>query len=136
MKKLNCILLIDDDPIANFINTRLLKSLSITEHISIMKNGVDATKFLLDLEKRGENCPELIFLDINMPVMDGFEFYHTFQKLKFSNTTPVKFIVLSTSSYFNDIEKFEKMGVSDFIYKPITKEKLLPVLKKMGITIK
>ena len=125
------VLLIDDDPIANFINARLIKTTCRTEEISQIKNGNEALTFLTTLYQQQAPCPDLIFLDINMPVMDGFEFLGEFKKLKFINHDTLKVVILSTSSYYADVEKFLLYGIQDFIIKPLTPAKLNSILQKL-----
>ena len=74
--KLNCILLVDDDEATNFINTALLKKAKVTNRIEVALNGLEALDYLQTHmhENRRQYFPEIIFLDINMPVMDGWEF--------------------------------------------------------------
>lgn len=79
------ILLVDDDPITNYMNSRLLQSLGVADHIEVTTNGAEALAFLESERGQGPHKPSLIFLDINMPVMDGFEFleaYRSRQSLK------------------------------------------------------
>jgi CheY-like chemotaxis protein len=124
MEKFNAILLIDDDPVANFINKRLLMKMNIAAEIKVVTNGEDGIKYLIDHCRETKNCPEVIFLDINMPVMDGFEFLNTYQALHFENRKDVSVGVLTTSSHPNDKEKMTKLGATAFLNKPLTCEKI------------
>lgn len=123
MGKLNCILLIDDDEITNFINLNLLEDLQMASQIEITTNGKEALEFL-EKNYQETSCPELILLDINMPMLDGFEFLEQFQKLDLKNKDKAKMVVLTTSNNPKDIEKLQEYGVENLINKPLTKEKL------------
>lgn len=79
-KKLNCILLVDDDNDCNFFHERLLNKLSCTEKISIAHNGEEAINYLKINSNNNNNNPELILLDINMPKINGWEFLDLFEK--------------------------------------------------------
>jgi CheY-like chemotaxis protein len=71
MKKLNCILLVEDDDTTNFYNQFLIENLSIADQVAVALNGQEALEYL---EKAGHGdavTPDLILLDINMPVMNG-----------------------------------------------------------------
>lgn len=82
MKKLNSIFIIDDDPITVFGIKKMLKAITICEDISDYKNGKQAMEGLKERLQHGYPCPEVIFLDINMPIMDGWEFLEELVNLK------------------------------------------------------
>jgi CheY-like chemotaxis protein len=130
MSKINSILLVEDDSITNFINERLLNKLDIADSIKIALNGFEAITFIKDCLARSGNCPQLIFLDINMPVMDGFEFLNEFRNLSFRGKEDVVIVVLTTSTNLNDIEKLKGSGNTDFINKPLTRDKVLSIVAK------
>jgi CheY-like chemotaxis protein len=125
MIKIACTLLIDDDLINNFINERLIKNTGISREVKSVSNGKLALKYIEEYRLLHQDCcPELIFLDINMPVMDGFEFLDAFRKLIFANHSRVKIVVLSTSSHQRDLNNAMAHGIELFINKPLTREKI------------
>ncbi|MGQ7945563.1 response regulator [Flavobacterium sp. WC2509] len=86
MKKLNSVLLIDDDKAINFITKMLIKKAKITDHVETTLNGQEALDYLTNSGKykKADGIypqPMLIFLDINMPNMNGWEFAEAFSKL-------------------------------------------------------
>jgi CheY-like chemotaxis protein len=123
-KKLNTILLVDDDPITNFINKRLLEKMNIADEVKVVLNGVEGIKCLYDNCFKTNFSPDLILLDINMPIMDGFEFLEVFNALHFKNKEEVIIGVLTTSSNSNDMAKIKELGIKCFIDKPLTEEKI------------
>ncbi|HXA00784.1 MAG TPA: response regulator [Cytophagaceae bacterium] len=131
MAKLNCILLIDDDSITNFINERLIRKLNVTNGVKVAMNGEEAIQYIEGLCEKGELCPELILLDINMPVMNGFEFIRAFENLNIKNKDKVKIIILTTSKNIKDVELLKSLGNFEFINKPLTEEKLFNCLSKI-----
>jgi|SRR3954462_6873481 len=116
-KKLNCILLVDDDPHANFFHQRLLNKIACTELIEIAMDGE-----ILKCIKSKVEKPDIIFLDINMPKMDGWEFLEEYKKLALSERA--KIVVMLSSSLNPDDRK--KAGnyesVMGFISKYLEKE--------------
>lgn len=129
MQQYECIMLIDDDSINNFINERLIKKLKIGNNIKIFVNGESALDFLTLEASGGKDSPELIFLDINMPMMNGFEFLEKFNELVFNNKDKAKIIGLTTSTHPKDIEKLKLLNCHQIINKPLTEENLKSVLK-------
>lgn len=130
MKKLKCAMLIDDDSINNFINERLLKKLQVSEQVKVVLNGEEALKYIKQQNANAQPCPELILLDINMPVMDGFEFLNEYQKLNFPDKKSIIIVMLTTSTNPNDTERLNNSGASGYVNKPLTEPKLLDIMKQ------
>ncbi|UZR97817.1 response regulator [Chondrinema litorale] len=118
------VLLVEDDEIASFISSNVLKSVGIV-NISAVENGLQACSFLEN------NCPDYIFLDLSMPVMDGFEFLEAYQKNGYcANHT--KIIILTSSIRPSDKEKAsEYNNIIGYIEKPLDAEKVKNVLANM-----
>jgi CheY-like chemotaxis protein len=133
MPKVNCILLIDDDSINNFINERLIRKLNVANEIKIALNGEDGLAYITKhcSNDDGSSCPELILLDINMPVMNGFDFIRAFENIDIKNKSKVKIIILTTSRNQKDVEILKSLGNFEFINKPLTEEKLFNCLAKV-----
>jgi CheY-like chemotaxis protein len=129
-KKLNCILLIDDDRATNFINERVIKKLDCTKRIVTVYNGAEALEFL-SIEENGNLLqPDLIFLDINMPVMDGWEFLEHYRKLHEDKKAKVVLLMLTTSLNPDDVKKANRIEeVKGFKNKPLTIEMMHEILK-------
>jgi CheY-like chemotaxis protein len=135
-KKLNCVLLVDDNDSDNYIHKRVIAQSGITDFIGIAENGKEALEFLTtkrSAEHSGEDFPrpELIFVDINMPIMNGWEFLAEYQKLDDIQKGHLLIIMLTTSLSTSDVTKTEKMlGRDCFLYKPLTSEMLDDILRK------
>jgi CheY-like chemotaxis protein len=127
-KKLNCILLVDDNPADNFIHSRVIKNAEITENIAVVENGQQALDYLLNSENIQ---PDLIFLDINMPIMDGWEFIDEYLKLGLSKEKQIIIAMLTTSFNPSDKERADKRPeILYFASKPLKTEILLEVARK------
>jgi len=113
------ILLVDDDSVFHFIHTKLLHSLGLTE-ISTANNGEEALE-LLDGQVAGNRpLPNLIFVDLDMPILDGFGFIEAFKKLIIPQKEKVEIAILSSSFNPSDINRAKELGVAHYINKPIS----------------
>lgn len=135
MNKFKTILLVDDDSINNFINRKLLEKMEVAEEIKIVNNGEEGIKCLYDHCFKTKMSPELILLDINMPVMDGFEFISTFNELQFQNKNQVTIAVLTTSSNPKDRDKMERLGVKNYLSKPLTEIKIREFFRSIKVNV-
>ena len=121
MKKIKNVLLIDDNEITNYLHAFLFQDLGISENIHASLNGQEAIDFLSACNE--EEQPDLILLDINMPIMDGFEFLSHYQNIKTPDITVL--LMVSTSINPDDVERSQQFSeVNGFVGKPLTKEKI------------
>ncbi len=124
--KLNTILLIDDDLTINYYHNRLIEKSSITTNIAISKNGKDGLDSFVQLNNQieGEDMA-IVFLDLNMPIMNGWEFLDNISKIKEGIKMNYKIYILSSSINPDDKKKAkENVLVTGFLTKPLTKEYL------------
>jgi CheY-like chemotaxis protein len=125
--KYSHILLIDDADLDNFINENLLKANSFSKKVYLNSSARNALDFLKNLIIIGEKSiyPEVIFIDINMPIMDGFQFIEVFQKTVEKQFPDIKLVILTSSISPEDKEKaFTISEKITFLNKPITREML------------
>ncbi len=116
MNPLDLILLVDDDETTNHVNLRTLKRTNLARDIKIFMNGEQALEYLKSACLPGENkagyrCPDLIFLDIKMPIMDGFEFLDEYQELNLNSMASTQIMMLTSSASFYDLNRLEKYEV-------------------------
>lgn len=125
-KKLGCILLVDDDPDDNEYHEIILNKLQISEKIDIAVNGVEAIRYL---KSEGRTPPELIFLDINMPKMNGWEFLTEYKDLDIKQKAKVVIMILSTSTNPEYIRKANEIKeVTGYESKPLDKEMIEKIM--------
>jgi CheY-like chemotaxis protein len=135
-RKLNCILVIDDDEPTNYISRMLIEEADCAKHIQIVQSGQAALRYLTRSEEyacKNEQfpCPDLIFLDINMPAMNGWEFLDKYNQLEPKHKGEIIMVMLTTSLNPDDELRANEMGcVSGFENKPLTSEKLKRILRK------
>jgi CheY-like chemotaxis protein len=132
MRKIKTVLLVDDDPTATFLTRSLLNRLHLAEHIFSANNGLEAIDFLRSnctlQGTTSATCPEVIFLDINMPIMNGFEFLEAFNKFDL-NPKPMVFM-LTTSMHPKERAQAMQHNIKGFIQKPLRKDYLLEIIKE------
>ena len=120
------ILLIDDDKILTFITVNSIKKLGIVDKINVAYNGKEAIDHLID----SLVAPDFILLDINMPIMDGFDFLDQYYKLGLNGKS--KIAIYTSSIQQEDQDKAKKYSdVFDFIIKPLSTEKLEKIILEM-----
>jgi CheY-like chemotaxis protein len=140
MKKiegLQCILLIDDDDATNFVHEIIIEKAGIDTHVQVAKNGYEALKFL---SKKGDYSneikfpqPGIIFLDINMPRMNGWEFLEAYKMLPDEQKGKIVIAMLTTSLSLDDEKRANNyMGddLREFLRKPLTVENLNDIVAK------
>ena len=120
------ILLVDDDEINNFISIKLIKKALLSTEIVACLNGKFAIEQLLEMQKKGtEKLPDYILLDINMPIMNGWEFLDEYIRLNIDPVGKTKIFNISSSVFSNDINKARSYPlVKSFISKPLSVDKI------------
>jgi len=130
-KKLKCIMLVDDNPDDNFFHERVIKKSNAADTVIAKQTALDALEYLTS-KKENENLhPELIFLDINMPGMNGWEFLEVYNELDEKFKSQAIVVMLTTSDNPDDRVKAKVMNIaSDFKTKPLTREMLEEIVAK------
>lgn len=124
-------MLVDDDESTNFLNKMVLEDFDCAEAIEVAESGQDALNYLQKAAGTNTQRPELIFLDINMPAMNGWEFLERYAHLNKQQKANVIIVMLTTSSNPDDRAKAESVvDVSGFETKPLTPEKLQSIFEK------
>lgn len=130
IKKVSRCLIIDDDAVSRYLAQEAIQEINLAQQIVTANNGMQALDYIKEhcLSDRA-NCPELIILDIKMPVMDGHEFLQELamlEDLKHNNTS---IILYSSAAYQQEKEKLKgQFPILGYMEKPITSEKLIEIL--------
>ena len=128
--KYKAVMLVDDNEIDNLINQKMIEAADITETIYTHTGAKSAIEFLKNLEKvehlSNEILPAIIFLDIDMPLMDGFQFLDEFDKLMAKTKEKCKIVMLTSSINPRDVTKSKGyIYVKKYINKPLSQENLI-----------
>lgn len=132
------VICIDDDPIALLLSKLVISKANFALEIITLNNGEEGIHYLeneeVKLQNKTSEKPLLILLDLNMPVMDGWEFLEQFSAKLHYSYKDAKIILLSSSIDPNDIQKSKQFEmVVDFFPKPLTKEILNQILEKIHL---
>lgn len=120
MAPYSCVMLIDDNEIDNIINEKIIEANQFADRILIFQTGQEALDYLAEQAQQADELPEIVFLDINMPIMDGFQFLDEFEKMPESVTSKCKVIMLSSSISPRDIDRAaSRKHVKKYLNKPL-----------------
>ena len=129
--KLNCVLLIDDDRATNFLHEMILNDMGCADKIVAVEGAMEALDYLKSNVDGKHPQPDLIFLDINMPAMNGWEFLDEYEKLDDLEKGRFVLMMLTTSLNPDDRENANTLPiVAGFLSKPLTEEMVQDVLEK------
>ncbi|GEO09719.1 response regulator [Segetibacter aerophilus] len=123
------ICLIDDDFIYQFTAKRIIELVDPLQKVLVFSNGKEAIDFFSQQPPNSELLPDVIFLDINMPVMNGWEFLDAYNDIKPALDKPISIYMISSSVDEKDKIRSKTFNVKDFIEKPINKEMMVAILR-------
>jgi CheY-like chemotaxis protein len=129
------ILLVDDDKMTNFYNSKIIESMNLNFHIEICEDGAKALDFLRSINSPETSIPvpEVILLDINMPKMNGWEFIEAYDRLPVAVKAKIVIVMLTTSLNSQDREKAAISDVvTDFYVKPLTRQKMEGIMAHLS----
>lgn len=115
------VMLVDDNDTYNFINRRILEQMGFAKIVQVQSSGIGALSYLEEHISQPEKLPDIIFLDIKMPLLNGHEFLYKLQNITQSVKHKCKVVMLSSSGDEKDISKTKMYSnVIQFIQKPLT----------------
>jgi CheY-like chemotaxis protein len=127
-KKFKTVMLVDDNEIDNLINQKMIEASNIAKHIFTHTGAKSAMEFLKNMERlevQERVLPDVIFLDIDMPLMDGFQFLDEFEKLSDETRGKCKIVMLTSSINPQDMSKSKKYSyVKQYLNKPLSADTL------------
>lgn len=122
------VLVVDDDKIFNFMNSKLLERSGMAKDVHVAWNGNQALDLFNDYFQGSRSLPDIIFLNLSMPVMDGFQLLEAFRKLPLPGTDDVRIVILSSSAAPCDLEKARQLGAYCYLKKPLREETVLEIM--------
>lgn len=132
MRKVKILGIVDDDKIYTFLVKKTIEQTNLVDLIKVFGNGLDAIDFLKKNADNPDSLPEIILLDLSMPVMDGWEFIEEYMLLSPKLGRMITIYIVSSSISPHDIAKAKSISsVTDFIIKPISKVKLIEIFIKL-----
>ena len=132
MKKPFIICIVDDDEIYQYTITKTIETDKLSRKLLIFSDGEEALDFMIENVGNKKDLPDVIFLDINMPIMDGFQFMEEFIDLAPKVGKKITIYMVSSSVDPVDIERSQKISeISDYIIKPINSSQLKKIINSL-----
>lgn len=118
------LLIIDDDSICTFVNTRVAQTSGIFKEIRTVHNGKDALEIFQQATINNSDGPDVVLLDLNMPLMNGFDFIEALRDSSYPNKERLSIVILTSSGNSVDIQRARACGIDHYLQKPLTVNEL------------
>jgi CheY-like chemotaxis protein len=129
MKKYKSVLLVDDSEMDRFIGKKILEYCQITENVIIGKNGIDGLNMLKEYYYDNNSLPELMLIDLQMPMMGGIELIQQLTRYSGYSESDCKIIAITADMENEEnMQSLKSLGVTDILSKPLNKEELISIL--------
>ena len=135
-KAIECIILIDDNPHDNFFHKIVIEDSGCCQRVIVFESALDALTFFTneyEAERANSSLPWVVFLDINMPLMNGFEFLEEYKKLSVASQADLLIMMLTTSSLSDEKDKAHGLGVNKLYNKPLEQKHLDEILRIISV---
>jgi two-component system chemotaxis response regulator CheY len=124
------VLIVDDDFVYRYAASKTIRATGLAGKIEECSNGIEALNYLKENICNSENLPDIIFLDINMPAMDGWEFLSEFNAMVSRISKTILIYIVSSSLDKSDLSRSKEINmVTDFLVKPVFKETFSKILQ-------
>lgn len=131
MAKNLTVAIIDDDEVYTFVTSKLIEMNNLADKVITFKDGEEGLEFLKNNKSIADDLPDFILVDINMPIMDGFQFIEAFAPLKDKLSKNITIYMVSSSVDERDIEKVKTLTqVSGYLIKPMDDKTLKSILNQ------
>lgn len=131
MKEVERLFLVDDDHIFLMIMKRMIIQTDAVESVDSFENGSDILEYLKANLSKPDALPEIILLDLNMPIMDGWQFLDAYREIQDQLARNIRIYILSSSNFEEDIRRaVEYPMVTEYLVKPLDPEKLQEILQR------
>ncbi|MBR9999369.1 MAG: response regulator [Cyclobacteriaceae bacterium] len=133
MEKINLLMIIDDDELNNYITTKIVGYAQLAKNVESYQSPRAALEYLFENSARVDGvAPEIIFLDISMHDMNGWEFLEEYKHLPHDYQKKIKIFILSTSIFEHDRMKAGEYDcINGYIQKPLTEPKINEIRRMM-----
>ncbi len=122
--------IIDDNDLFVYLTKKIITLSGVVESVSVFDNGLDALDFFKENHSNHEVIPQVVFLDLSMPIMDGWQFLERYAVINSELLKTVKIYIITSSISPDDIARAKAINVvTDFLIKPINKEKIIALVK-------
>lgn len=135
MSRKRNVLVVDDDSIAHLLSEKVMMSFSWINKIYRAFNGKEALHVLDECCQGLISLPDMILVDLHMPVMDGFEFIEEFRKMKCLEQQEILTVVVSSTINPQEMERVKELGIRHLITKPISYDNMLAVILKESYSV-
>lgn len=133
MKTIDRLSIVDDDDAFVFLTKEIIADTNLVKDISVFRNGKQALDFLETHKSDEQELPQIMLLDLSMPVMDGWQFLDEYKRLSPSMAKPIIIYICTSSISPDDVIRARAMSsVSDFMVKPVTHDNLISMIKNMN----
>ncbi|MGB3151856.1 MAG: response regulator [Maribacter sp.] len=131
MKKINTIAIIDDDDIYQYSAKKNIAATALANKVVSLYDGQEAIEFFTEHLENPEKLPDIVFLDLNMPITDGWQFLEQYAAIQKKIKKDITIYITSSSMNPDDLIQARNISeVSDYIIKPITLDKFKELLEK------
>ncbi|MEQ9220138.1 MAG: response regulator [Cyclobacteriaceae bacterium] len=130
MSKVNRLFIVDDDSLFTHIASMIAEDTDMVEDVKVYNDGKKAFDYLIEHHDSPEMLPDVILLDLSMPILDGWSFLDRFMSSRLNLAKKIEIYICSSSISPEEIEKARSISViSDYIIKPLTSDKLMKMIE-------